>query len=212
MFFRRKSKDKEVAAPLPPPPPIPSNPTGEADFRTLGTALWRKKFRIVAFALIAGVAAFVIVNSITPRYRSEARILLEAKENVFLRAEADKHQDRNGVDAETVTSQVQVILSRDLAREVIKQQGLAGIPEFNSVVGGSIGRMVLSLIGLSRDPSEMTVDERVLDAFYERMSVNAIERSRVITINFSSADPELAARVANGIANAYLTTQQTAKQ
>jgi Mrp family chromosome partitioning ATPase/capsular polysaccharide biosynthesis protein len=52
----------------------------------------------------------------------------------------------------------------------------------------------------------------VLDAFYERLAVNAIERSRVITITFSSADPELAARVANGIANNYLTMQQTAKQ
>src|SRR6185312_3309488 len=139
MFFRRKSKNKEVAAPLPPPAPIPANPTGEADFRTLGAALWRKKFRIVAFTVIAAAAAFVIVNSITPRYRSEARVLLESKENVFLRAEADKQQDRNSVDAETVINQVQVILSRDLAREVIKQQGLAGIPEFNSAVGGSIG-------------------------------------------------------------------------
>ena len=212
MFFRRKSKDKEVAAPLPTPAPIPANPTGEPDFRTLGHALWRRKFRILAFTLIAAVAAFVVVNSITPRYRSEARVLLEAKENVFLRAEADKAQDRNGVDAETVTSQVQVILSRDLAREVIKQQGLAGVPEFNSAGGGSIGRMVLSLIGLSRDPSQMTMDERVLDAFYERLSVNAIERSRVITINFSSADAELAARVANGIANTYMTMQQSAKQ
>jgi uncharacterized protein involved in exopolysaccharide biosynthesis/Mrp family chromosome partitioning ATPase len=212
MFFRRKSKDKEVAPPPPQPAPILANPTGEADFRSLGTALWRKKFRIIAFTLIAAAVAFAVVNSITPRYRSEARVLLEAKENVFLRAEADKQQDRNGVDAETVTSQVQVILSRDLAREVIKQQGLAGVPEFNSAVGGSISRMVLSLIGLTRDPSEMTVDERVLDAFYERLSVNAIERSRVITISFSSADAELAARVANGIANTYLTMQQTAKQ
>ena len=89
MFFRRKSKDKEVAAPLPTPAPIPANPTGEPDFRTLGHALWRRKFRILAFTLIAAVAAFVVVNSITPRYRSEARVLLEAKENVFLRAEAD---------------------------------------------------------------------------------------------------------------------------
>jgi Mrp family chromosome partitioning ATPase/capsule polysaccharide export protein KpsE/RkpR len=58
----------------------------------------------------------------------------------------------------------------------------------------------------------MTLDERVLDAFYDRLSVNAIERSRVITISFCSADPELSSRVANGIANTYLTMQQTAKQ
>jgi uncharacterized protein involved in exopolysaccharide biosynthesis/Mrp family chromosome partitioning ATPase len=214
MFFRRKVKDKELSAPkpLPPPPPIPINPTGEPDFRSLGRALWRRKLRIVALTVIGAAAAFVVVNSITPRYRSEARILLEAKENVFLRAEADKQQDRNAIDAETVTSQVQVILSRDLAREVIKQQGLAGIPEFNSAVGGSISKLLLTLVGLSRDPAEMTADERVLDAFYDRLSVNAIERSRVITISFASANPDLSARVANAIAGTYLTMQQAAKQ
>jgi uncharacterized protein involved in exopolysaccharide biosynthesis len=213
MFFRRKTKDKEVAAPQPAPPPIPvMTPTGEADFRALGSELWRKKLRILAFTVIAAIAAFVVVNAITPRYRSEARVLLEARENVFLRAEADKQQDRNAVDDATVTSQVQVILSRDLAREVIKQQGLAGVPEFNSAAGGSISKLLLTLVGLSRDPSEMTADERVLDAYYDRLSVNAIERSRVITISFSSANPDLSARVANAIANIYLTLQQTAKQ
>lgn len=215
MFFRRKSKDNLVAAsppPPPPPPPIPVNPTGEPDFRALGRALWRRKFRIVAFTVVAAAAAFVVVNAITPRYRSEARILLEARENVFLRAEADKQQERSAVDAETVTSQVQVILSRDLARDIIKQQGLAGIPEFNSAAGGSISRILLSLVGLSRNPSEMTLDERVLDAYYDRLSVNAIERSRVITVSFSSANPDLSARIANAIASTYLKMQQTAKQ
>jgi uncharacterized protein involved in exopolysaccharide biosynthesis len=213
MFFRRKTKDKEVAAPQPLPPPIPvMTPTGEADFRALGRALWRKKLRILAFTVIAAAAAFVVVNAITPRYRSEARVLLEARENVFLRAEADKQQDRSAVDAETVTSQVQVILSRDLAREVIKQQGLAGVPEFNSAAGSSIGKLLLTLVGLSRNPSEMTADERVLEAYYDRLSVNAIERSRVITIDFSSANPDLSARIANAIASTYLTMQQAAKQ
>jgi uncharacterized protein involved in exopolysaccharide biosynthesis/Mrp family chromosome partitioning ATPase len=213
MFFRRKSKDNLASAAPPPPPPIPSNPTGEPDFRALGRALWRRKLRILGLTVLAAVAAAAVVNSITPRFRSEARVLLESRENVFLRAEADKQIDRSSVDPETVTSQVQVILSRDLAREVITQQGLSGLPEFNSAIGGaSLGKTLLGLIGLGRAPSEMTVDERVLEAFYDRLSVNAIDRSRVITISFSSADPDLAARVANAVAATYLTMQQSAKQ
>src|SRR5690349_13001204 len=213
MFFRRKTKDKAAAAPPPPQPAIPLDPAAEPDFRTLGRALWRKKLKIIAFTLIAAAGAYVVVNMITPRYRSEARVLLEAKENVFLRAEADKQVERSGVDVETVTSQVQVILSRDLAREVISKEGLAGVPEFNSAVGGaSLSRTLLGLIGIGRDPSEMTAEERILEAYYDRLSVNAIERSRVITIGFSSANPDLAARVANTIAATYLTMQQSAKQ
>ena len=39
-----------------------------------------------------------------------------------------------------------------------------------------------------------------------------VEKSRVIAIDFSSANPDLAARVANTIAETYLTMQQSAKQ
>jgi polysaccharide biosynthesis transport protein len=213
MFFRRKSKDNTATAAPPPRSPIPANPTGEPDFGALGRALWRKKLKIIGFTLIAAAGAYVIVNAITPRFRSEARILLEAKENVFLRAEADKQVDRGSLDPENITSQVQVILSRDLAREVIRKEKLTDNPEFNSAIGAmSLGKTLLGLIGIGRDPSAMTAEERTLEAFYERLSVNAVERSRVITINFSSADPDLAARIANTTAATYLTMQQSAKQ
>jgi polysaccharide biosynthesis transport protein len=147
---------------------------------------------------------------ITPRYRSETRILLEAKENVFLRAEADKVADRTVVDPESVTSQTQVLLSRDLAREVIRKEGLKENPEFNS--SGGILKTLMGLIGLGRDLSDLSADERTLDAFYARLNVFAVDKSRVISVSFSSADPDVAANVANAIAATYLTLQQSAKQ
>ena len=58
----------------------------------------------------------------------------------------------------------------------------------------------------------MTVEERVLAAYYERLSAYAVDKSRVIAIEFQSADPELAARAANAIAERYLSMQQVAKQ
>ncbi len=176
----------------------------------LGRALWAKKTKIIGFTLLVTVLAIVVVNVITPRYRSETRILLEAKENVFLRAEADKVADRTVVDPESVTSQTQVLLSRDLAREVIRKEGLKENPEFNS--SGGILKTLLGLVGLGRDPSDMSAEERTLDAFYARLNVFAVDKSRVISVSFSSADPDLAANVANTIAATYLTLQQTAKQ
>ena len=180
--------------------------------RTLGRALWRNKGRIVAFTLIVAAAAFTVVNAMTPRYRSEARLLLEARENVFLRAEADKNTTSSSIDPEAVTSQIQVVLSRDLAREVIKKENLA--PSRNSIrrANGSIWRTLLTLVGIGRDPSTMSAEERTLESFYERLNVFAIEKSRVIAVDFSSADPDLAARVANDVAETYLKMQQTATQ
>ena len=93
---------------------------------------------------------------------------------------------------------------------MIKKEKLDENPEFDS--SGSITRILLGLVGIGRDPSTMSPEERTLDAYYERLSVYPIEKSRVIAIDFNSADPNLAARVANSVAEIYLNTQQSAKQ
>jgi uncharacterized protein involved in exopolysaccharide biosynthesis/Mrp family chromosome partitioning ATPase len=217
MFFRKKSK---AAAPLPQPTPVPAPPppavympAGEPDLRGLGSILWRKKALILGITLCCAGAAFVIVNAMTPRYRSESRLLLESRENVFLRADADKAQDRSTIDEQAVTSQTQVVSSRDLAREVIKKENLADNPEFDPSAGGlSPLRAILGAFGIGRSPTEMTKEERTLEAYYDRLNVSAIDKSRVITIDFSSANPDLAARVANAIAENYLSMQARAKQ
>lgn len=214
MFFSRKSK--AAAAPAPVVAPViapvvsPLNANGEPDILGLGRLLWSKKSKIIGFTLIAAAAAFVVVNAITPRYRSESRLLLEVRENVFMRAEAEKNTaERSNLDPEAVTSQIQVALSRDLAHDVIKKEKLDENPEFD---GGGVMASLLGLVGVGRDPGSLTKEERVLQAYYERINVYAIEKSRVIAIDFDSANPELAARVANTVAETYLSLQQSAKQ
>ena len=148
-----------------------------------------------------------------PRYKSEARILIDGRENVFLRPNGERNEERTALDAEAVTSQVQLVLSRDLAREIIKKNKLAERPEFDPVLQGiSPLKSLLALFGIGRDPFSLTPEERVLDAYYERLTAYAVDKSRVIVIEFQSRDPELAARVANSIADGYLVLQQNARQ
>jgi uncharacterized protein involved in exopolysaccharide biosynthesis/Mrp family chromosome partitioning ATPase len=186
---------------------------GEAGLGTILRALWSGKRRIIAPTLVITAAAFIAVNLMTPRYKSEARVLVEGRENIFLRPEAEKTlMDRGVVDQEAVTSQVQLVLSRDLARQVIEQLNLAESPEFNASAGGLSPMTVLRMFGLAKDPATMTVDERVLAAYFEKFTAYSIDKSRVIAIEFQSVDPELAARAANAIAENYLSFQQVAKQ
>jgi len=209
MLFSKKSK---VVAPLA-EVTTPFAANGEPDMRGLGRVLWQKKARIFGFTLLVTGVAFVVVDAITPRYQSEARLLLETRDSVFLRAESDKIGERGTVDPEAVTSQVQLVLSRDLAREVIKKEMLADNPEFDPANGGMPGlRAILGAFGVGRDPNTMSRDERTLEAYYDRLNVYAVEKSRVIAVSFSSANPELAALTANTIAETYLKMQQAVKQ
>jgi len=166
----------------------------ELDLSAVGRALMRKKLWVIGPTVLVAALAFAAVNVMPPRYKSEARILVEGRENVFLRPEAEKLFERERtVDQEAVTSQVQLVLSRDLARKVIKELKLTERPEFDPVLNGvSIPRHALSLMGLAKDPLKMTPEERVLEAYYQRLTAFGVDKSRVIAIEFSSAEPELA--------------------
>src|SRR5439155_11104063 len=168
--------------------------------------LWRKKRLIIAPTLAAAAVAFFAVNMVTSRYRSEARVLIETRDNIFVRPEAEKTADRSTtVDQEAVTSQVQLILSRDLALEVIKKLKLGELPEFDPVLGGmSFLTVALGFLGIAKDPMTQTPEERVLKSYFDRLSAFQVEKSRVIAIEFDSTDPELAAQASNTIAESYL--------
>ncbi|MBR1128072.1 GumC family protein [Bradyrhizobium iriomotense] len=191
----------------------PAVESGDIDLHALGAALARKRGWIIVPTVLALVASIAAVNLVTPRYKSESRILIDGRENVFLRPNSDRAEERQALDAEAVTSQVQLVLSRDLAREIIKKNKLAERPEFDPVLQGiSPLKSLAALVGIGRDPFSMTPEERVLDAYYERLQAYAVDKSRVIVVEFQSADPDLAARVANSIADGYLVLQQNARQ
>jgi polysaccharide biosynthesis transport protein len=186
----------------------------ELDLSALGTTLWRKRWRILGPTLLIALITLATVQLITPRYQSETRVLVEGRDNIFLRPDADKDMiDRNVVDQEAVTSQVQVVMSREVANQVIERLKLDQLPEFDSALNGvSPIKAVLGALGIIRNPMSMTPQERVLEAYYDRLTVFPVDKSRVIVIDFLSEDPELAAKVVNAVADAYLQQLQKAKQ
>ena len=72
---------------------------------------------------------FVGVNLITPRFKSEARVLIDTRENVFLRPEAEKNPMDRGraVDLAAVHSQVRLA-----ARGAISRGRSSGSPKIPS--------------------------------------------------------------------------------
>jgi polysaccharide biosynthesis transport protein len=218
LAFWRAGKDKAlVQRAVPKPAPVirttAASGSGDLDLRLLGQALVRKRRWIVVPTVLAAVLSISAVNLVTPRYKSEARILIDGRENIFLRPNGERDQERTALDPEAVTSQVQLLLSRDLAREIIKKNKLAERPEFDPLLQGiSPLKSLLALFGIGRDPFSLTPEERVLDAYFDRFTAYAVDKSRVIVVEFQSRDPELAARVANSIADGYLVLQQDARQ
>jgi succinoglycan biosynthesis transport protein ExoP len=185
----------------------------EIDLARLGRVLLVKKWWVLGPTLAAFLVSFLFVNLVKPRYTSDARLLLENQDSFYARVDNGERVDANGPDAEGVQSQIQLLTSRDLARRAIKKIGLQGDVEFDPLANG-VGPVtrLMALVGLVRDPTLMPPDERILEKFSEKLSVLSPTKTRVLSIEFTSYNPDLAARGANAVAEAYIEMQQEAKR
>lgn len=182
----------------------------DVDLGLLFASLLRGWLRIVVAALVITGLAFLALSMIAPKYRGETRILIESRESVYTRpANATGEADRPLLDEEAITSQVEVISSAEILRTVARELNLASRAEFVSQPG-AVGSLLM-LVGLRGDPGAATTEERVLRVMREKLNVFRVDKSRVIVVQFSSEDPELAAQVANAVADAYIEVQEQAK-
>ncbi|MBL8581045.1 MAG: GumC family protein, partial [Rhizobiaceae bacterium] len=184
----------------------------DVDLRRLFASLAANWLRIVVVAALIAAVAFALAWVSKPRYSAETRLLIETQESIFTRPDARGDGDASVLDQEGVASQVELIASTDLIKQVAKSLNLAKLPEFDEAADMSLLDRILVRTGLRSDPFEIPAEERVLKAFRERLNVYRVENSRVIVIGFSSEDPKLAAEVPNALAEAYLATSREAKQ
>ena len=185
----------------------------ELDLAHIGRVLSRRKLWVLAPVLVCFLGAVGAVNVIKPRFTAESKILIENQENFFTRPDRTDLNAAPLPDDESVQSQVQIVSSRDIAREVLRTLGLEGNPEFDPVAEGMgpVTRLLV-LLGVEPNPLRVTPEDRMLSAYYDRLNVYPIAKSRVLSVQFTSLDPDIAAKAANAIADDYIALQSDAKR
>lgn len=177
------------------------------DLGVILRALWHARWRILVLTALAAVAAFVGLSLMTPSYKSDARIVIEARDLPVGTQERQPEAERAMLDEQGVGSQVQLLTSRDIARRVVAALDLTTDGEFTS--GVWTGK-ILALVGLG-DAGSGSPEEKVLEKFYEHLNVFQVEKSRVIQVEFASRSPEKAARIATAVVDEYLKAAAEAK-
>ncbi|MHA1559543.1 MAG: GumC family protein [Alphaproteobacteria bacterium] len=183
----------------------------EVDLRAVfGTVARRLPFLIV-IALVVGGATFAWLSAVDPIYRADTTILIETDESdITLGA---NRVGTSTLDREGIASRVELVRSRDVALAVISQLQLVSIAEFDPAqTEPSLIDRVMGLVGLGGDTSDLPVEELVLAKFREQLSVVWIQNTRVISVSFTSTDPQLAAEVANAVAQQYINLQRQVLQ
>lgn len=184
----------------------------DIDLGGLFGAIWRNRMRVLLATVACAGMAFVGASLITPKYKGEARLLIETREPAFTTGQ-DRAQggEQPAFDELGIASQVQLLRSADLIKQVARNMKLYELEEFDTTAKPSAVSDLLVLLGIRKNPLDLPPEERVLKEFSEKLVVYQVERSRVIGIEFSSKDPRLAAEIPNEMAKVYLSLQSGAK-
>ncbi|QKD04250.1 GumC family protein [Mesorhizobium loti] len=184
----------------------------DVDLRQLFASLARNWLRILLFALVVTGLAFAFASFATKHYKAQTQVEIAPRESVYTRpAGSNNDGDKPILDEQGVATQVQIISSNEILKQVAQKLGLSRLPEFDETLNMSKLSRVLILLGLKNDPMDVPADERVLKKMREKLNVFGVEKTRIIAIEFSSEDPKLAAAIPDAIAASYIAGQGAAK-
>lgn len=168
---------------------------------------WRvmRKRRWTVILVIAGVFAAVTLWTLKQKPMYEAKGMLEIEpESPNIVSVQELFQIEN-TDEDYLGTQYKILQSDSLAREVIGELHLDQREEFNS--HERAGRLASLFERRAKNdevfPTDARHEERVLQEFESRLTVEPIQRSRLVRVTFDSQDPQLAEEVVNAIARCY---------
>jgi len=155
----------------------------------------RRRWTVLTAVVVITALAAIAVFRMRPVYRAAARVEIDS-EMPQMQSLSDMFQ-QFPTDQDYLHSQTQVLQADQLAWRTIEQLGLQSEPSFAE----------------PNDPREKSavLKPRLIDRFKDQVTVDLIPSSRVIRVAFESTDPQLAAKVANGLVDNYIDYNFTEK-
>ncbi len=178
---------------------VPLAPVAQLDFGKIGSALWAGRATIILAAIGALLLAAVFIALAPKEYTAATQILIDPTD---LRAVGNEPQQTQLSDAAAmqIESQVNVLTSDAVLRRVVASEDLEHDPEF--VRGPSL---LSILTGGNAFPGGREL--AALNELKRRIKVSRDPRTLVVEVDVTSRDPYKAVRIANAIAQSYLTEQ-----
>jgi uncharacterized protein involved in exopolysaccharide biosynthesis len=189
----------------------PRSPAAPDDIQmsTVFEALKRRARWLILTSAVIGAVTFAILNMMAPKYRSEAELAIVAQGAASAFADprspsASPDLVTTRMDKEAINTHVKAMQSPELLEQIAASLHLKDRPEFNSELGpvDTLGR-VLRLVGIGGPKSGESERDRVLSALRSRLQVYSAKESRFIGVRVTSIDSQLAADIANGLAENY---------
>lgn len=193
-----------------PPPHEPANasPGNGRDGVTLAeiVRILRRRWGIVASsAMLFAVLATIAVIVIRPLYTATTTILIDPRRPNVVNLDTKQTAPQSpATDDAAIESQVLLVQSISVLRRVVDDLKLTDDPDFRPKPSllAPVKRLFAEPARRNADPHEVARMSAV--AFLQqRLKVARQRNSFLVDINVSTHDPEKAAQIANGVADAY---------
>jgi succinoglycan biosynthesis transport protein ExoP len=175
----------------------------------------KRKWAILAVGVTIAAAAAVIVNTMTPIYRSTATLLIEQNSAKVAPTEEAYGGGGAGDSREHFQTQAEILKSRALAVKLVDKLRLVEHPEFDPrkrqppVIDSLKSRLGMAVE--EQQWTEAQLHKAAVGEVISRMTVEPVRLSQLIKVHFESADPATAAQVANAIAETYIESDMEAR-
>lgn len=183
------------------------------DLSQILKTLWLQKIKIIAFILVAlvlgGYYAYMVA---VPQYRATSVVLLEASGSEII--DLGAVLPSLGGDSDAINTEIEVLKSRRLMRQVVDVAGLINDPEFNSSLRPvslktKIRRMITQKAVVETPHDAQMVG--AVNAMINRMSVRNIPNTTVLQITIKTEGAQKSAALANHVAEQYIVHQMDVK-
>ncbi len=199
---------------------------GAFDMRDAVNFLWRQWKVILSVAAVSLLLGAIHISRQTPIYTATAQLYLDPNKEKANAQEAVFSELLN-FDQSAIESQIAIIKSSDLIKRVVEKEHLVDDAEFGAAPApaaaspGLVAR-TRDLLGMpaaesrrAETPTDAKMSAAAQIATIERVkgvvSVAREGQAYVLSVSFSSADPDKAARLANAVADAYVVDKLDAR-
>ncbi len=178
------------------------------------SAFLGRNWRLVAISvgtfLLCGVAYLCVSK---PRFTATALLLVDERQSEILQQHSSVGDAQ--IQNARIESDVEILRSAGLARQVVTKLDLADDPHFTRP-----GSLLSRLTGGVRTPAPAdagtrlpgsAAEDRLVAQFLSAVVPHRIGLTYVIQVDATATSPALAARLANGMADAYLSDQSDVK-
>lgn len=193
---------------------LPAVRVPDRESRWLGAVTAIRDYRWMAGGLVSGVflASLVVSLCLPQKYRAKATVQID-REDKAITLSNRAGETFQADDSKYFQTQIRLLENPGLIAEVVDQLRLKDHPEFAKELNAPLSEDPSSAANKS-DESEEAKRERywpVIETVLSNLEAVPVENTRLVEVRYRSANPRLAAAVANEVASAYVERNMQTK-